>query len=458
MNGTLAIVLGSILILIGVVGMLYFRRAQKKSRVNYAVPRVSQRTPEQELNALGILEIRPKGEKGDAGEVEVVQVEDEEPEASSSLTAGSVPSSTVAGSSLPEEAGGDRTPSDLEPAPEPERTKLGGEKRTDSENGAEESLIQRVEETTSDSYAPYERIGVSRREPLFRLLSAVQASVDGYTCCLVKRDAEGRCSVEAIVSQNPQVLDIDSLSLDLIFEKEHISEAAVTVFEVGTKDMMLEALDYYNEPVAVRQLAVARVKVPDKRHLYYLLIDALAWQDLDDPWQRLLIGQFATLLGTFMATPRPNSLTGELLKPRIRPRREIIEEEIARARGNGHPLALVLVHLNQAEAIASEGPQAVSAAERATEALLEASLDGARIERFGELTFGIFYNEVVSDVEAWALSLQEGVEVEGDYFEQGLSIGIALLQDRHTTADDLRADATEALRESFETGTCTIIE
>ena len=54
--------------------------------------------------------------------------------------------------------------------------------------------------------------------------------------------------------------------------------------------------------------------------------------------------------------------------------------------------------------------------------------------------------------------LQDELLQEGEYFEGGVSIGIALLQDRHKDADDFRADATEALREAFESGATTIIE
>jgi hypothetical protein len=33
-----------------------------------------------------------------------------------------------------------------------------------------------------------------------------------------------------------------------------------------------------------------------------------------------------------------------------------------------------------------------------------------------------------------------------------------MLGDRHETPEALREDATEALREAYETGTCTIVE
>ncbi len=39
-----------------------------------------------------------------------------------------------------------------------------------------------------------------------------------------------------------------------------------------------------------------------------------------------------------------------------------------------------------------------------------------------------------------------------------MSVGIAMLDDRHDGPDELRSDATAALRESFETGECIILE
>ncbi len=302
------------------------------------------------------------------------------------------------------------------------------------------------------------RAGVSRREALFRMLNAVQASVDGYTACLIKREPDGRCYVEAIVSQNPQALGAKSLTLDTLLDDKMFEGNAVIVKDLDTSYSPEELLGYYELPVSVCQVAIAPITSSNDQEAYFLLVDALGWQDLDDPWQRLMIGQFATLLGTFMSTPLTEGEADKYIKPRVRPRREIIAEEIERARSGQHPLALALIYLNKAEEIANAGGKAISDAERTMANRLELAADDGRLERFGELTYGIFQDESVSEVEAWALQLKDELEREGDCFEGGVSIGIALLQDRHASADDFRSDATEALREAFETGACTIIE
>lgn len=466
MSSTLTIVLGSLLIVAGVVGLILFNRSRRTTS-SYTVPPVRSRTPEQELSDLGILEIRPK-ESGspkqeESGfsekEVEVIEVEmEEEPEQEKEAESKAFdPEDTLEMDAAEEE----RVSGEADNAVHSEQ-RDGGEEEENTfleENGFIEdaNVISEISQEATDAA---DRIAVSRREVLFRMMNAIQASVDGNTACFVKKEGADKYTIEAIVSQNPQTIKVGNSSLSAtLIEDEGMQDAAVTVLEIKGNTNSYEALGYYKTPVDIRQVAVARVKIPDNRDTYYLFIDALAWQDLDDPWQRLMISQFATLLGTYMATPQVDALSGGADKLRLRPRREIIEEEIARARDNNEPLAFALVYLNQAEVIAGEGPQAVGDAEKAFEQLLIEIIDDVRIERFGELTYGVFHEDNVSEVEAWALLLQEEIENKGGfYFEKGVSIGIALLQNRHKNADDLRADATEALRESFETGACTIIE
>ena len=449
MSTTLTVTLGSILILVGLVGLIFFSRSRRQSKPKYAVPPVKSRTPEQELNDLGILEIRPRESSA------AVHTSPEEEGGAEEDTLEHVENVEVFEVQVEPENASQGIANDEEEELEEETVEL-----------ADESVVEEVieEATVLKEISPLheqteQRTAVSRRETLFRMMSAVQASLDCYTACLVRQDGSGAYSIEAIVSQNPQILHAGSMSVDAsLIEQKGISTSAVSVLEVGG-NITADRLGYYKESVDIRQVAIAQVKIPDNPDGYYLLVDALAWQDLDDPWQRLMIGQFANLLGTFMATPQLDQKAEGDAKPRVRPRREIIEEEMLRARDNNEPLALALVYLNQAEDISRIGPGAVGGAENALENFLKETLSEARIERFGELTFGVFHAEPVSEVEAWALLVQEEIEEDGNaYFERGISVGIALLKDHHQNADDLRADATEALRESFETGACTIIE
>ena len=425
------------LIIAGGIALFYHLRTKKQSApAAYQVPAVAPRTPEEELSSLGILEIRPKGTAAtvpeDTEEGEVHYIDDDEIE-KEVLESDEVEVVSVQDAESREEV------------------------QVEAETSELEERIGSVDTSTESLAAGSKRGGVSRREALFRLMNAVQASADGYTACLV-RSENGSLKIEAFVSQNPSAVGSEAFDLGSLFSDEKISESAVTVVEIGTEEFPVEMLRYYEKPVAVRQLAIAPVKGSEVEDSYFLLVDALAWQDLDDPWQRLMIGQFATLIGTFLATPVSEEDGGEFLRPRIRSRREIIEEEMEKARSDETPLALALVYLNRAEEIAGEGEKALVNAEKIMEDRLEDAILGGRLERFGELTYGIFHPDEAKDVEAWALQLQEELLNEGSTFEGGVSIGIALLQNRHENADHFRADATEALREAFETGACTIIE
>lgn len=462
MSSTLIIVLGIIailLVLAGLAAILFLRKPGRSAKSSYQVPAVRTRSAEQELSDLGILEIRPKSVSSDAevqiDDIEIIDGDD-----------GLEDDEVIEGDAValeqeePEEAEIIEDEIVIEAKEQKEKV---FEADVDEEEAvaaravlASESSLPVKAEEVADASSP-RRAGVSRRETLFRFLNAVQASVDGFSAFLFKRDTNGRCEIEAFVSHQPGALVGGGFELDKFFEDAAILETAVTVKEVGTRELSTDALTYYAESVAVRQVAIAPVKGAESDPAMFLLVDALAWQDLDDPWQRLMIGQYATLLGTLMSAPVTDE--GEaFIKPRIRSRREIIADEMERVRADAKPLALALIYLNQAEKIAGQGEKAIGEAEWAMADRLEKSADEARMERFGELTYGIFREEPVSEVEAWALQLQEELRNEGGYFDGGVSIGIAILHDRHEGPDSFRADATEALREAFETDACTIIE
>lgn len=436
----------------GLAAILFLRKPRRSSKESYQVPAARSRTAEQELSDLGILEIRPKSvlpavETG-ADEVEIIDGDDVVPDKPAEAD-------TRVIEELPHTPPPIVEDTSVTHVEEVEvSSKLSPKDRTVADVN-ELALVPVVEGESGTSES--RRAGVSRRETLFRFLNAVQASVDGFTACLIKRDTNGRCEIEAYVSHQPGALVNGGFELDKLFEDAAILETAVTVKEVGTRELTTAALAYYEASVAVRQVAIAPVKSAEEAAAMFLLVDALAWQDLDDPWQRLMIGQYATLLGTLMSAPVTDD--GEAyIKPRIRSRREIIADEMERVRKAHRPLALALIYLNHAEKIAEQGEKAIGEAEWAMADRLEKSAEESRMERFGELTYGIFREEPVSEVEAWALQLQEELNSEGEYFEGGVSIGIAILHERHDGPDSFRADATEALREAFETNACTIIE
>lgn len=431
MSSTLAIVLTvvfGILLVVGLGALVLYKRFERSAIGTRTIPSLPTVPPQQELSALGILEIKPRARRADT------------PPAPASV-------STPVLSPVVEPVSELITVRDEEA--EPEQEPVVSVERDHSAVEPDPPV------SPGSASAPVTRS--DGRPDLVALLQAIRASAGGYSVCLVRQDGGNRYDVVAIVSEDEHVRAEKSISIHPSLLVEAMELAPVTVKDIGSEETTWEALGYYRHPVSVRQVAVAPVRVPDDELAYLLFIDALAWRDLDDPWQRLLLGQFATLIGTYLASPLPGDAI-QKDRLRIRPRREIIAEEIENARTNELPLSLALIYLNRAEAVAGQGVKALGTAERALQkALQEALLDG-RLERFGELTYGVFHHEEVSDVEAWALSLQEQLAADTEHLAGGVSIGIALLHERHTTPDALRADATEALREAFETGACTIIE
>jgi GGDEF domain-containing protein len=125
------------------------------------------------------------------------------------------------------------------------------------------------------------------------------------------------------------------------------------------------------------------------------------------------------------------------------------------ARSSSEPLALALVHLNRAESIARQGEEAVASAERLFEARLEQKAPSQRVERFGELTYGVFFRAGPDTIEPWIADFEAAMAQEQGQLEGGASVGVALWTDE--TPEALRTAATEALREAYETGTCTIV-
>jgi len=127
------------------------------------------------------------------------------------------------------------------------------------------------------------------------------------------------------------------------------------------------------------------------------------------------------------------------------------------ARTLSHPLSLALVYLNRGEYLSGDGSADVQDLEdQFSDRLRSVALD-ARVERFGELTYGIFYHGDHDSLAEWASGIKDAFPEEGEEFEGGVSVGVAPFQDRHEAADELRSEATAALHESFQSGECVIV-
>lgn len=295
-----------------------------------------------------------------------------------------------------------------------------------------------------------------KKDVIVPFLQSLLTAVDANTVCVLKQvEAPLKYRIEAIVSKNSYARTQGYFSFKSPVLPETDIQEAVSIIRIGGGGIPAESLGYYLEPIAVRQIAVMPIPTTHKDVQHILLADSMEDGGLGSERQSHLIDQFVHLLATLMDTGIQDRTGQNVTK--LRPRREIIADEMSRARKSGHSLALALVHLQQAEHVAEKGAPVVRKTEQALESRLKRALEDGRVERFGELTYGVFYIGSVSEVERWAISLQRELATETGLLEGGVSIGIAMLDERHESADELRADATEALREAFETGACTII-
>jgi len=324
------------------------------------------------------------------------------------------------------------------------------------------------------------------------LLESLRAALEAETVCLLaQEEVVLEYRIEALTSTRT------STRTDGTFETRNplltatMSRQPVTVRSVEADT--IDDLGYYEDAPDLRQVAVAPVPRPDDSTTIFLLADATDEANLGTSRARSLLEHYAEtvplLLGTTTAPTTDTDATpptaGPTGTPRAsespsdqepdptpteeqangtspaeddgpRPRREIIAEEMEAADAAAEDLALILVHLNRAESIARQGESAVHSAERRLSARLRQAAPGQRVERFGELTYGIFVRGGVDDVESWAADLQTAMARETGELEGGVSVGVAVRGSRHDP-QALRADATEALREAFETGTCTVV-
>ena len=426
MTGALTFLLYLFIVLVVVSGawVLYRYLSFKKSRPA-GLTGYQQNTfsADNELNSLGILDIREK----DAEKTSVITSDAERPNYDP----------------------GEKTMVDTD------YDEVAGDEAASAQTVFVDHNQTRLMESPEEEDVSGDVFEASHKIPLIQLLQAVKSTIGAHTTGLFRVAEPHRYHVEAMVSDSAAAWSEPVFTTSEPLYDGGAADKAVDVRVLDENVPTNDVLGYYHVNNAVKQVAVAPVKIPDMEQDYILVVDVIEDQKLDDPWQRLLLGQYATLFGTYLGAPSREKK--KLNAHKIRPRRDIILEEMSRSRELNTPLALALVYLNDAEQIASRGEDAVSEAESVLSEYVEAVSAGSRFERFGELTFGVFLEDTVNTVESWAVHLQETIEQSGN-FAASVSIGIAFLKNRHEHPEDFRADATAALHEAYETGACTIIE
>lgn len=402
-------------------------------------------TGDEASESLGVMDVRPQERQGGNN-------------GSSASETTSSPSSSDSEAERPDEA----APSDVATA------------SSSSPSGADSE----VEVETAVRTAAQPQPAASEEHPVLGpFLESLRSAIGAETACLlVQEEVVLEYRIEALASTRTDVRYSGTFQTQTPLLTATMSRQPVTVRQLDGADERA-TLGYYETPPDIQQVAVAPVDQPEAPASVFLLADATAEADLSASRPRALLERFAGTVALLRDTdeqsassgreaspsdaaadpPTSPSTTEEALSDQPRPRREIIAEEMEAADAGDDELALVLVHLNRAESIARRGEEAVATAEEFLRTRLEHFAPGQRVERFGELTYGIFPRRDVEAVEEWVSDLQEVMHQETGELEGGVSVGVAVRRPRHDP-EGLRADATTALQEAYETGTSTILE
>lgn len=397
--------------------------------------------PVEELSSLGILEIKPKSEP--AGE---------------------------SSESVLEEGADSEPPGDLFGAVADDGTHIRPEmteqaRPSESQKKATHGSISQDIVGEVRTRKPRTRIMVAEVAPgqdadvLIPALRSLRAGLDAYTVCLLRQEESPlRYHVEAIVSQNSYARGQGSFAANEPLLAGHGALVPVVYAKVGADGFPNKKLGYYHEPISVRQVAMVPVSTTEAHDPYLLVVDTMKDGSLESASVRALLEQYARLFSTLHETAARGELGSQDVEPSAKPRRDIISDEMERARSMSHPLALALVFLNRGEGLDETDSPKIHEMENAFEARLREVASDGRVEQFGELTYGVFYHGEEESVASWASHLQTSFVDERGHLQGGVSVGVVMMQERHKSPDDLRSDATAALQEAFDTGECTIVE
>lgn len=421
-NDWLYAVAAVLVLIAGILLMEVMRRRHRQARKPYGRQQQELSDADAELKSLGIVDIRPK-EKSRS--VNAPPVADASPEAS--LVA-----------ALPEAALPDAIKAKMhaaEAAVEEDYAPPGGPRPVDPDQAA---------------------LDRQRRDDiLVPCLRALRASLGVKTACLLQHAPLAAHHEYRIVALNSDRKGARLRGKFHTSDPLPVPTRGVAVEIVGEGGVPMSHLGYYQNPSGLRHVALAPVPYPASEQTYFVLADATE-DVLSASRARNVMMQFGRLLGALLEEPL--DVEAEEAAPPVRPRREIIAEEMERARADGVPLALALVHIREAEDIADEGDDAIARVEQQLADFLQQTAPEGRVERFGELTYGVFYTGTVTEVETWTQQVEEELDDETGLLEGGVTIGVAMMQGRHENAVDFRHDATEALREAYESGTSVILE
>ena len=303
--------------------------------------------------------------------------------------------------------------------------------------------------------------GPARSAAVAALLESARAALGAQTVALFWHDPEdAQFALTAPQAEPAGAFVIDALVTDC----EGVPGAGrfcATAALAGVPDdanvmlsgAALDALMYYDGSASRPGSAVAIPVPAADAPTTFLVADRPPEHAVFDADRLALLVGYARLVADLLALDAPPEWTPEDEAPHDGPprtRREIIAEEMAAARLDGRPLALALVYRADAEEVAAEGTRAVEQGETLLRRRIERASPEGRVERFGELTYGVFMAASGEQIEGWAEELHTAPHPDGpDATTAPLLVGAVVLTDAHESPDTFRAAATRALEEAY---------
>lgn len=387
---------------------------------------------EQELRAHGIIDVRPKT----SSQPELFEIED----VFSEQEDGSVEKTSLE-ETIEAEASLDETP-------QPELT--GGDS------------VPAPAETKAPFRGPRRRVEVDAH------LLALQRTLEAHTVCLVDVDTDTYVyRLRSVVSNGA----VDNAGTEYPFAGFFLSDllAETSVLDLqGENGLDSEEMGIIRSRNGLQQLVAAPVMNDGLPAAFFLAAFEIPADESCTEAVTSAAEFFSSLYALqgdepaitdsplASATRKPQPLRLVKSNPRS-VQRKIIAEEMTSARGKSRPLALALVCLDSSEEIAQSDQTTIHEVEAWMRDCLEAVTPDGRVEYFGQLGYGILQTRDVTDVEGWVRRAQIVFTRQNGPVEAHPVVGVAMLSEDHNGPDDLQADAFKALRAAYECGDSTIL-
>ena len=301
-------------------------------------------------------------------------------------------------------------------------------------------------------------------------LESVRTASSASTLCLLRVDqARKEFRVLDVLSDSSKIRRSARFPYDSYFLADFSGSETMRI-QVADGGITGSDLGYYSESLALADLVVCPI-VMNGELMAHLLADV---SDGDEPFSSdefdildnsgRLLGEMLSVHGGFQVREELDPIGDYIPAEPLRlvslstdePYNMIIEEEVNRARMTETPLALALIHVQNREEV-KLGEAVVAEIEHLMRKDLERIHGTGRVERVGEMAFGVFIRGQVEEVEEWINQAQyhfadSSYEIPGDVI-----IGAACLSSGHQSSEAFRVSAGQAFKEAYETGENTIL-